>query len=93
MRIRRRLLIGCASVLFAYVVSYIVLTIQGRYEPAVTNAGHVMWYDWAPRGFVRGDHWNTRLMYFYAPLYLLDWHLWHEPQRWISSGAPAQSPS
>ena len=78
MRVRRLLLITCALCFCAYVASYFALTLNGRFEPGVWGINGVKRYDWAPKGFVRGYRWNMRLIYFYAPLYVLDRHFWHE---------------
>ena len=50
-RVRRRLLIAFASLFGAYVASYLVLTVQGRYEPARWGLGGVVV---AVRGFTHG---------------------------------------
>lgn len=71
--IRRTLLV----LLTAYVGSYLALSVQGRFEPALIGLNGVKRYMWAPCGFVTDFRWNRTLLAAYMPLYLLDTRLWH----------------
>ena len=72
----------------AYAGSYLVLSLLGRYEPAVIGSAGVKWYKWAPRGFVTDFKDNRTLTYFYFPLLLLDVHCWHTHDRARSGWYP-----
>ena len=63
--------------LLLYTGSYGLLSLGGRYEPAVIGLNGVKWYDWAPRGFVTDYNWNEGINRFYLPLWALDRRLWH----------------
>jgi hypothetical protein len=78
--------------LLAYIVSYVVLSLRGSYEPTVLGLGHVKHYGWIPHGFkhlrpLAGDPagWelNRRVTLFYYPLWHLDRSYWHtEAEAW-----------
>jgi len=60
-----------------YLVSYFVMSINGRYEPGVWGLNGPKWYVWAPAGFVHEFEWNGPVMLMYYPLYELDRRYWH----------------
>lgn len=61
-----------------YVGSYLFLTLQGAYVPGVYGLSGPKNYRWAPRHFVRANKtFKYELVYFYAPLYILDFRNWH----------------
>jgi len=61
----------------AYVGSYIILSVQGRFEPAAFGLNGVKAYIWAPRGFLSHFRWNQTLRAAYMPIYWLDTRFWH----------------
>jgi len=66
-------------VVCAHAGTYFVLSLNGRYEPAVWGANGVKVYGWAPIGFVdRNLKWNRSLMVTFCPLYYLDKRFWHK---------------
>ncbi|NQT85389.1 hypothetical protein HQ560_01410 [bacterium] len=61
-----------------YVLVYVNLSFNGRYEPIVVGAGHVKIYSWAPEGFVTEHRWwNRGLWQVFYPLWELDRKHWH----------------
>lgn len=66
-----------AAGLTIYVVSYLCLSVNGRFEPSVIGTNGVKCYDWAPYGFVDDYRWNRPLMVFFLPLHALDDRCWH----------------
>jgi hypothetical protein len=66
-----------ALLLIVYIVSYLALSLQGRYEPGAIGTSGVKWYEWAPSGFVTDHKWNRLLICPYYPLYLFDCRYWH----------------
>ena len=65
----------------AYAGSYLVLSLEGRYEPALIGLMGVKTYKWAPKGFVTDFKDNPTLTIFYFPLLLLDQRCWHTSDR------------
>jgi hypothetical protein len=45
-----------AAMLLVYVLSYVVLSVCGRYQPIAFGADHVEAWNWAPLGFYDPDH-------------------------------------
>jgi hypothetical protein len=67
---RVRKWVGVAAVVISvYAGSYLVLSMNGRYEPAVIGINYVKFYQWAPKGFVDHYRWRRGWIYFYYPLY------------------------
>lgn len=87
---RRWIRITLWTALAAYIGSYLVLSVQGRFEPAIIGLD-VKSYGWAPRGFVTDFRWNDTLIGAYIPLYLLDTRLWHTPEKARSDRYPVNS--
>lgn len=77
------LLLGCA-----YVGSYLVLSLNGTYEPGSIGLNGVKSYSWAPRGFVTDFRWRRGLMVSYSPLYIVDQRYWHTPDKAYSGVYP-----
>lgn len=46
----------CAALLLVYVLTYVALSLAGRYQPGGVGAHGVKWYDWAPYGFFDPTH-------------------------------------
>jgi hypothetical protein len=86
----RRILIAVFAV---YSISYLILSLQGRYEPQAIGLNGVKWYGWAPRGFVTDFRWNSSIGAFYLPLYSLDTSLWHTSDRAYSDRYPVNKVS
>lgn len=83
------LLVALTCVVVLYTGSYLVLTVNGRYEPAVIGTKGVKWYDWAPQGFVKEYKQNTALWTtVYRPLWVLDHWFWHTPDEAYSGKYP-----
>jgi hypothetical protein len=66
-----------------YVITYLTLSIAGRYEPGSLGASGVKWYYWAPKGFVTGNgdvrslRWRQGMLLTFGPLFWLDTRTWH----------------
>jgi hypothetical protein len=71
-----------------YVGSYVFISSQGRYEPAIWGAIGVKSYHWAPLGFCHNRHWNRRLILFYGPMVLFDRDHWHRPDDALTGKYP-----
>ncbi len=78
-----------ALLLCLYIASYTAMSVRGQYEPAIIGADHVKLWAWAPDGFAPNGLWRPRLIYVYAPLYLLDTRLWHTG--WDSDDDPNEN--
>ena len=78
---RRRIGITLSVAVGAYVVSYLVLSLQGRYEPSAIGLNGVKWYRWAPRGFVTDFRWSSSFAAVFLPLHFLDTKMWHTSDR------------
>jgi hypothetical protein len=82
--------IGC--LLLAYVVSYVVLSLKGRYEPLAWGLNHGRHYGWIPHKFTKPRpsaggpaawDFNRPVALFYYPLWHLDRSYWHtEAEAW-----------
>lgn len=79
---------GIALVFFAYLASYLILSLQGRYEPADIGLNGVKKYAWAPRGFVSEFNWDATRMQVYFPLYYCDCRFWHTSDDAFDKGYP-----
>ena len=60
-----------------YGVTYLALSTQGKYEPAIWGLGGVKSYGWAPRGFMADLRWRRSMLWIFAPLYFSDIRVWH----------------
>ncbi len=76
---RRRIAAFIGVLIAAYVVSYVVLSIRGRFEPVAIGLNGVKGYRWAPEGFYADMKWRLKPAYFYLPLYCMDTGFWHSP--------------
>lgn len=66
----------------SYLLTYLILSKNGAYEPAATGLNGVKWYAWAPHGFVARERpmsfrWRPFPYYAFFPLYWLDCEHWH----------------
>ena len=77
---KKGIITGVTVLLCGYVLTYLGLTLGGRYEAATIGPSHVKSWGWAPCGFHNGTFWKPRMMYFFAPLYLADRWCWHTDQ-------------
>ncbi len=68
---------GVLCVWVAYTLLYIVLSLNGRYEPFIIGLSGVKSYEWAPRGFVRDYKWRLSMRRTFAVYHMLDSQLWH----------------
>jgi len=64
--------------LVLYVVSYLWLSMNGRFEPEAIGLAGVKLYGWAPLGFVHEYKWNHSLQICFLPLWVLDAKFWHK---------------
>lgn len=78
---RKKIALGFVLVLSAYIGSYLLLSLNGIYEPGSIGLNGVKSYSWAPRGFVTDYKWHRGLMVSYFPLYLMDRRYWHTPDK------------
>ncbi|MGM0487948.1 MAG: hypothetical protein ACQESR_14445 [Planctomycetota bacterium] len=76
-RLRTWILAVLGFLLGVYFSVYVVLSLNGRYEPAVIGLNGVKCYAWAPRGFHANLTWRQEPLMFFAPLYGADTWLWH----------------
>jgi hypothetical protein len=92
----KRLFKALACVIFGvtliYVGSYVWMSSQGRYEPAVIGIRGVKNYAWAPKGFVTNYQWSQARYRFYWPLWRLDHEFWHTPDRAYDGRYPIHEP-
>jgi hypothetical protein len=65
------------ALILLYAGTYYVLSLNGRYEPAVWGPDGPKWYSWAPAGFVQDLMWNEPLILTFYPLWRLDIRYWH----------------
>lgn len=86
---RRNVTRGLMAFSGAYCAIYLVLTLQGRYEPAAWGLHGPKWYQWAPWGFVREMRWRETLVLVFLPLWEADRFLWHTSELAYSGRYPA----
>jgi hypothetical protein len=62
-----------------YLLSYVCLSIAGRYEPADWGLTGPKSYAWAPLGFFNSHdlRWRKYVLVFFFPLYAIDCKIWH----------------
>lgn len=63
--------------LAVYILVYVLLSCNGRYEPIAIGLNGVKCHSWAPRGFYADLTWRRTPLMFFAPLYWADRWLWH----------------
>lgn len=85
---KRKIRYAAAIVLVPYVLSYVILSVFGRYEPVAIGLAGVKWYNWSPKGFTDNYRPNKFLHIFYFPLHQLDIHVWHESCAWCNGKYP-----
>ncbi len=90
---QRRIGFALSAVVGAYILSYLALSLQGRYEPSAIGLNGVKWYRWAPRGFVTDFRWNSSMGAAFLPLHFLDTKLWHTSGRAHSERYPVNEVS
>src|SRR4051812_9988911 len=71
-----------------YIGVYLVLSLQGRYEPMEWGLKGPKSYQWAPRGFVREMRWKTAMIGTFLPCWELDRFFWHWEDRMFSGRLP-----
>jgi hypothetical protein len=77
---RRKMILLLAVLLTAYVATYSLLSVRGRYEPHAVGVFGIEAYWWAPVGFYNINHrpkeknlgWNASMCYAFLPLWWLD---------------------
>jgi heme O synthase-like polyprenyltransferase len=71
--------IAIISAIAIYPLSYLALSLNGLFYPAVIGLNGVKWYSWAPRGFASETEykWNTGMLVFYLPLWYVDKEFFH----------------
>lgn len=73
-----------SGVMFIYIFTYLSLSFQGNYAPAILGLGRVKSYGWSPKYFTYGpmqDQWREPLLYAFLPLYFVDTRLWHTSEK------------
>jgi hypothetical protein len=60
-----------------YAGSYLLLSLNGRYEPGSAGPTEIKSYTWAPKGFVENFNATAFLPAFYLPLWACDCRFWH----------------
>ena len=73
-----------------YPLSYVALSLNGIYYPAVIGLNGVKWYDWAPLGsYSRSTYeWRMPMLLFYFPLWYADKNYWHKSDLAYSGDYP-----
>lgn len=90
---RRLIQFALITVVGGYILSYLVLSLQGRYEPSAIGLNGVKWYQWAPSGFVTDFRWNRSMSTGFLPLHFLDTKLWHTADSAYSKRYPVNEVS
>ena len=88
-------LIAAGVCLGAYVLSYVAISPFGAYAESSFGLSGPISYQWAPPGFydpVREKWIHPELEIFYAPLSILDHHLWHN-HWWKGPRYPVATPA
>ncbi len=73
-------LLGAILLPILYVVTYVSLSVNGRYEATVHGAEGVKLSSWYPAGFFRDKtnwEYNLAVVYSFYPLWQLDRSYWH----------------
>jgi hypothetical protein len=76
-----------------YCGSYLLCSVQGRFEPMIIGLNGVKCYSWAPRGFCHEYKWNHKRERLYYGLWFLDTHLWHRSDLSTDSRYPKNEPA
>ena len=90
-RAKRAVMVTVAFILL-YVVSYIVLSLNGQFEPSLIGTNGVKEYSWAPSGFVNDYKWNRAYRNTFLPLWFIDTHCWHQWNDAYSGSYPIHDP-
>ena len=62
-----------SSLMLSYLISYILLSLNGIYRPAVVGLNGIKWYYWAPYGYYDSNIKPRKFIaIFYSPLNYLD---------------------
>lgn len=74
---RTRFAAVLGSLFAIYIIAYLVLSSNGRFEPSGIGLNGVKSHTWAPCGFYAELKWRRGPMIFFSPLYLIDESFWH----------------
>lgn len=77
-----------SSLLFLYIVFYLYLSLNGRYEPETVGLNGVKSYIWAPKYFVTDYKYNNGWFMVYFPLHQIDIRFWHTRDEMYSDKYP-----
>jgi hypothetical protein len=77
MRSLRDLTLAIALIGLTYLVSYVALSLGGRYEAMIHSAEGPTWYTWVPAGFSFDLSYGRGMQALYYPLHHLDCCIWH----------------
>jgi len=81
------------TVLLCYISSYLIVSINGIYEPSSVGLAGIKGYHWIPYGFTSDYKARRYLFYTYFPLYMLDIRFWHTAKgRWYKGQYPTRKP-
>ena len=89
----RKVWLAVASVLVLHAGIYVVLSLNGRFEPATIGLSWVKWYDWAPAGFVTDYKPNKILFWIFLPEWCFDRRFWHRGDDARSGKFPIHMPA
>jgi hypothetical protein len=87
--LKRIIILTASCLLMSYMGSYYVRTIEGEYVPGGFSSWGVTHFTWAPKGMVDPEthRWSRSFQYFYYPLLILDWKIWHTFEEGFESDA------
>lgn len=89
MSVRSRKFVRILGILAAiYLGTYLVLSIDGRYEPLEWGLRGPKRYEWAPWGFVHEMRWRTTMVAAFLPCWELNRFFWHWEDRMFSGKLP-----
>jgi hypothetical protein len=76
------------SLLAIYLLSYLVLSLSGKYAPGAIGGYGIKWYSWFPLGFANTGKFGYGMWVFYCPLVTLDRGYWHTNDKGRSGSYP-----
>ena len=87
---RSRKILGFGGALLAaHTLVYLVLSLNGRYEPMGWGLSGVKDYQWAPVGFVKDFKWRMPMIWIFLPDWEVDRFFWHTEDRMYDGKLPA----
>ena len=77
---------GALLALYAFV--YLLLSLNGRYEPIDWGVRGPKGYMWAPAGFVDDLKWRKPMIGTFLPFWEIDRFIWHSEERMYDGKLP-----